>query len=82
MGATAAMSAVGFSATAAISKELFPVQEALNKKIRIGIIGAENSHTIGYGKIFNIKKQFPGVEVRYVWGETVEFVFKTCSGIR
>ncbi len=43
------------------------------KPIRIGIIGAENSHTIGYGKMFNIDKKFPGVEVKYVWGETDEF---------
>ncbi len=43
------------------------------KQIRIGIIGAENSHTIGYGKLFNIDKKFPGVEVKYVWGETDEF---------
>lgn len=44
-----------------------------DKKIRIGIIGAENSHSIEYGKIFNIEKKFPGVEVRYIWGETEEF---------
>ncbi len=43
------------------------------KQIRIGIIGAENSHTIGYGKLFNTDKRFPGVEVKYVWGETDEF---------
>jgi predicted dehydrogenase len=43
------------------------------KPIRIGIIGAENSHTIGYGRLFNIDKKFPGVEVLYVWGETEEF---------
>lgn len=43
------------------------------KKIRIGIIGAENSHTIGYGKMFNTDKKFPGMEVKYVWGETDEF---------
>lgn len=43
------------------------------KPIRIGIIGAENSHTIGYGKMFNTDKKFPGVEVKYVWGETDEF---------
>jgi predicted dehydrogenase len=41
--------------------------------MRIGIIGAENSHTIGYGKMFNIDKKFPGIEVKYVWGETEEF---------
>ncbi|MFC2126199.1 Gfo/Idh/MocA family protein [Bacteroidota bacterium] len=45
----------------------------VKKKINIGIIGAENSHTRGYGKLFNIDKQFPGVEVKYVWGETEEF---------
>jgi predicted dehydrogenase len=44
-----------------------------NKPIRIGIIGAENSHTAGFGKLFNIDKKFPGVEVKYVWGETDEF---------
>lgn len=43
------------------------------RPIRIGIIGAENSHTIGYGKLFNVDKKFPGVEVRYVWGETEAF---------
>lgn len=43
------------------------------KTIRIGIIGAENSHTVGYGKMFNVDKQFPGVSVEYVWGETEEF---------
>lgn len=43
------------------------------KTIRIGIIGAENSHTVGYGKMFNTDKKFPGVEVLYVWGETEEF---------
>ena len=44
-----------------------------DKPIRIGIIGAENSHTRGFGKLFNIDKKFPGVEVLYVWGETEEF---------
>jgi len=44
-----------------------------DKKIRIGIIGAENSHTVGFGKLFNLDKKFPGVEVHYVWGETEEF---------
>lgn len=45
----------------------------LDKEIKIGIIGAENSHTRGFGKLFNIDKKFPGVEVKYVWGETEAF---------
>jgi predicted dehydrogenase len=47
--------------------------EAKAKHIRIGIIGAENSHTVAYGKLFNIDKKFEGIEVEYVWGETDEF---------
>lgn len=43
------------------------------KNIRIGIIGAENSHTIGFGRMFNTDKKFPGMEVKYVWGETEAF---------
>ena len=43
------------------------------KKIRIGIIGAENSHTVGYGQIFNRDRKFPGFEIVGVWGETPEF---------
>jgi len=43
------------------------------KTTRIGIIGAENSHSIEYGRIFNTEKKFPGFEVRYIWGETEEF---------
>lgn len=41
--------------------------------LKIGIIGAENSHTAGFGKMFNIDKKFPGAEVKYVWGETDAF---------
>lgn len=43
-----------------------------NEKI-IGIIGAENSHTIKYGNLFNTYNKFPGFKVKYVWGETDEF---------
>ena len=43
------------------------------KRVRVGIIGAENSHTIGFGRIFNADKKFPGVEVVALWGETDEF---------
>lgn len=54
-----------------LTKTAFSAQPREN--IRIGIIGAENSHTIGFGKMFNIDKKFPGMEVKYVWGETDEF---------
>lgn len=43
------------------------------RKIRIGIIGAENSHTVTYGQIFNRDRKFPDCEVVGVWGETAEF---------
>src|SRR5674476_86709 len=73
LGAGTTLSAFALTATgkttALFINEGFPVE----KPIRIGIIGAENSHTIGYGKLFNIDKKFPGVEVKYVWGETEEF---------
>ena len=46
------------------------------KSFKIGIIGAENSHTAGFGKLFNIEKAFPGMEVKYVWGETEAFAKK------
>jgi predicted dehydrogenase len=40
---------------------------------RIGIIGAENSHTAAIAKTINIDKKIPGFVVEYVWGETAEF---------
>jgi len=43
------------------------------EELTIGIIGAENSHTIGYGRMFNTDKKFPGMSVKYVWGETEDF---------
>jgi len=38
--------------------------------MRIGIIGAENSHAIEVAKIINVSKRFPSVRVEYLWGET------------
>ncbi len=49
------------------------------KSIRIGIIGAENSHTAAFGKMFNVDKKFPGVEVTHLWGETEEFARKAAT---
>ncbi len=47
--------------------------QQMPQKIRIGIIGAENSHTIAYGQMFNRDRKFPGCEVVGVLGETAEF---------
>jgi len=71
VGHGAALSTLVVSPAASI--ELFAVNQPYDKSVRIGIIGAENSHTVEYGKMFNINKKFPGVEVLYVWGETEEF---------
>ena len=73
MGKGAALSTVAFSSSAALASQIITGPDQNLKDIRIGIIGAENSHTIGFGKIFNVEKKFPGVEVKYVWGETDEF---------
>ncbi len=73
ISAGAALSSVALSNTISIASEVLSGVENTEKKIRIGIIGAENSHTIGYGKMINTDKKFPGVEVKYVWGETDEF---------
>ncbi len=62
---------------ASLTADKMLAQAQLEKPIRIGIIGAENSHATAYGKLFNIDKKFPGVEVRYVWGETDAFALKT-----
>jgi predicted dehydrogenase len=67
----AALSA--FAISPAVSAEIFAGRKPDDKPVRIGIIGAENSHTVGFGKLFNIDKKFPGAEVLYVWGETEEF---------
>jgi predicted dehydrogenase len=37
--------------------------------IRIGIVGAENSHTVAISKTLNIDKKVPGCRVTHVWGE-------------
>ncbi|MCG6186732.1 Gfo/Idh/MocA family oxidoreductase [Maribellus maritimus] len=60
-----------FATPGFITKAVFAKPQ--EQKLVIGIIGAENSHTAGFGKLFNIDKKFPGAEVKYVWGETDEF---------
>ena len=73
MGTGAVLTPVALSSTTAFASQMLSEVDSKQKHIRIGIIGAENSHTIGYGKMFNTDKKFPGVEVKYVWGETDEF---------
>lgn len=66
-------SALAFSPVIASASKIVSDDNINEKPLIIGVIGAENSHTIGLGKIFNIDKKFPGAEIRYVWGETEEF---------
>ena len=40
---------------------------------KIGIIGAENSHTIAISKAINVDKRIKGFSVEYLWGETEDF---------
>ncbi|WP_423127788.1 Gfo/Idh/MocA family protein [Gaoshiqia sp. Z1-71] len=68
-----AMSALACSPGIAAASNMIFGNESGEKPLIIGIIGAENSHTIGLGKVFNIEKKFPGAELRYVWGETEDF---------
>ena len=71
----AAISAVTISATSLASTMAADPEKSL-RPIRVGIIGAENSHTLIFGKMFNVDKKFPGVEVTHIWGETDEFARK------
>jgi predicted dehydrogenase len=73
MGKGAALSALAASSTTVFASQLLSEPEQDLKHLRIGIIGAENSHTIGFGRMFNTDKKFPAAEVKYVWGETDEF---------
>jgi predicted dehydrogenase len=41
--------------------------------MKIGIIGAENSHTAAIAKTLNVKRSIGGFTVAYVWGETEAF---------
>ncbi len=73
MSKGAALSTVAFSSTPTFASQIFSQPSRMPVDIRIGIIGAENSHTIDYGNMFNTDNKFPGMEVKYVWGETDEF---------
>lgn len=41
--------------------------------LKIGIIGAENSHTAAIARALNVDKLVKGFSVEYVWGETGKF---------
>ncbi|MEM9328348.1 MAG: Gfo/Idh/MocA family oxidoreductase [Bacteroidota bacterium] len=73
IGKGAVLSTVGLTSSSVLASIMEGLGYDPDRPIRIGIIGAENSHTRGFGKLFNIDKQFPGVEVKYVWGETEAF---------
>jgi len=42
--------------------------------MRMGIIGAENSHTAAIAKLLNVEKAIPDVQVTHLWGESPDFV--------
>ncbi|GLR16380.1 Gfo/Idh/MocA family protein [Portibacter lacus] len=73
VGKGAAFSTLAMSTPTGLAGHMISVEKPQLKKMKIGIIGAENSHTRGFGKMFNIDKKFPGMEVKYVWGETEAF---------
>lgn len=58
VGTGTALSALSFSVLGQVSGQILKENSSNNKPIRIGIIGGENSHTIGFGKLFNIDKKF------------------------
>ena len=72
-GKSALFTSMAFASSSAYPFSLITKRLKTTRDMVIGIIGAENSHTIGYGKMFNTDKKFPGMEVKYVWGETEEF---------
>jgi predicted dehydrogenase len=47
--------------------------------MKIGIVGAENSHCAHIAKSLNVEKDLPGWEVTHVWGETPEFAAKAAQ---
>lgn len=73
IGQGATFSAIALATPFDIFSQFHKARISNLKTFKIGIIGAENSHTAGFGKLFNIEKAFPGMEVKYVWGETKEF---------
>ncbi len=76
LGKGAAFSGLAFTTPLDVTSQWASKGNSAQKIFTIGIIGAENSHTVGYGKLFNVDNAFPGMEVKYVWGETPAFAEK------
>ena len=47
--------------------------------MKLGIVGAENSHCAHIAKSLNVEKDLPGWEVTHGWGETPEFAEKAAA---
>lgn len=47
--------------------------------MKIGIIGAESTHSTCYAKTINLEKCFDGVQITSIWGETFELAEKTAQ---
>ncbi len=46
---------------------------------RVGIVGAENSHSAAIAKTLNVAKDVPGFRVTAIWGETKAFAEKAAE---
>ena len=47
--------------------------------IRIGIVGAENSHSAAIARILNVAKKVAGCRVVAIWGETAQFARRSAE---
>ena len=47
--------------------------------LRIGIVGAENSHALAVSKTINVDRKIPGARVVALWGEKPAFARKTAD---
>lgn len=47
--------------------------------LKVGIVGAENSHTAAIAKVINVEKRLRGVGVTHVWGETAAYARKAAE---
>ncbi|SDD64436.1 Predicted dehydrogenase [Pricia antarctica] len=76
LGKGTAFSTLAMATPLDATSQWFAKKDNEMKPFTIGIIGAENSHTAGFGQLFNVEKAFPNMQVKYVWGETQSFAEK------